>query len=77
MSILDIELDELAQEREILKAKEKELKKQIDKINNAIIEKLGREEDYKTDNFHFVHKIIITPAHMVKETISQPLKVYN
>lgn len=77
MSIFDIELNELANEREILRAKEKELKKQIEKVNNAIIEKLGKVEDYKTDNFHFVHKIVIVPEHMVKESISQPLKVYK
>ena len=75
-TIFNNELDKLAQEREILKAKEKELKKQIDKVNNEIIAKLGAIEDHKTDNYHFVHKIVIVPEHMVKESISQPLKVY-
>ena len=77
MDILNIELDALAKEREELKAKEKELKKQIDKINSAIVAKLGAIEDHTTENYHFVHKIVIVPEHMVKESISQPLKVYN
>ena len=75
--LYNIELDTLAKEREELKAKQKEYQKQIDKINKLISEKLGTVEDYKTDNFHYVHKIVIVPEHIVKESISQPLKIYN
>lgn len=77
MKAFDFELENLAKEREELKTLEKDIKKRIEKVNNAIIEKLGKEEDYTTDNYHFVHKIVIVPEHVVKESISQPLKVYN
>ena len=77
MTIYEIELEELAKKREELKTLEKDIKKRIDKVNNEIIEKLGKEEDYTTDNYHFVRKIVIVPEHTVKESISQPLKVYN
>lgn len=73
----DSKLERLAQEREQLKAKESELKKQIDSVNKAIVEALGTAEEYRTDNYHFVRKVIINPEHMVKESVSQPLKVYK
>ena len=71
------ELEMLAEKREELKMQEKELKKKIDIVNKSIIEKLGAIEDYNTEHYHFVHKIIIVPDHVVSESISQPLKVYH
>lgn len=76
-STLDIELDSLAMERETLNNEIKEIKKKLDRVNKEIIEKLDKAEDYKTENYHFVHKIVYVAEHVVKESISQPLKVYG
>ena len=77
MTTIDFDLNMLAEKREELKTLEKDIKKRIESVNNAIIEKLGKEEDYTTDKYHFVHKVVIVPEHTVKESISQPLKVYT
>lgn len=74
-SAFDIELDSLAMERNALNIQMKELKNKIDSVNNKIKEKLGAIEDYNTEYYHFIYKIVVTPEHMVKESISRPLKV--
>lgn len=76
-NLFNIELDTLAKERENLKSQQKDIQKKLDKINKLITDKLGAIEDHTTDSYHFVHKIVIVPEHIVKESISQPLKVYN
>lgn len=74
-SDFDIELDSLAMERKKLNIEMKELKSKIDSVNDKIKEKLGSIEDYNTEYYHFIYKVVVTPEHMVKESISRPLKV--
>jgi uncharacterized coiled-coil DUF342 family protein len=74
-SDFDIELDSLAMERAKLNNELKEIKAKLDSVNNQIKEKLGSVEDYTTEYYHFIYKVIVTPEHMVKESISRPLKV--
>lgn len=74
-SSFDIELDSLAMERASLNIQMKELKSKLDNINNQIKEKLGDLEEYNTEYYHFIYRIVISPEHMVKESISRPLKV--
>lgn len=74
-SNFDIELDSLAMERNKLNIEMKDLKKRIDSVNEQIKAKLGAIEDYNTEYFHFIYKIVIVPEHMVKESISRPLKI--
>lgn len=75
-SAFDIELDSLAMERAKLNNELKEIKTKLDNVNDQIKKKLGAIEDYSTEYYHFIYKIIITPAHEVKESISRPLKIH-